>query len=309
MDRDGDKTMSINLLALGGGVDSTALALIDAHRIEACRWLDIAPASLDAAFPPCDAWVFSDPGAEFPATYRNLERLQLLADAGAHRFVTVQKEGETIVEYLLRLGTVPLMPGGPHTCSLKFKGEVLQKWAKAEFEGQSVTWAIGIEANEGARSKRFKAAKDAMQIFRYPLRELGLTRTDCLDWLRHIGWGEVAKSSCTFCPFMQEEEIVDLFRNQPDAAELARRIEARFEETSAVKHAAWNEAGQPLNSAGHAPRGMWRRDSWRAGARLWAKEIGGRRLRVAEWEIYAQGGMKALNESRGQLCFPIEQIK
>lgn len=52
---------------------------------------------------------------------------------------------------------------------------------------------------------------------------------------------------------------------------------------SAVKNKAWIDAGKPLNKGGRAPRGMWRKDSWAEGARLFAKTVEGRRLSVDEW--------------------------
>lgn len=36
---------------------------------------------------------------------------------------------------------------------------------------------------------------------RYPLLELGMSRTQCEMYLRHRGWGSVAKSACIGCPY------------------------------------------------------------------------------------------------------------
>lgn len=295
-----------HLLALGGGVDSTALALIDANRNLASEFLAISRSGLDVAFPPCKAWVFADPGAEFSQTYENLTRLEVLAEGIGKQLVTVRKgevEGtgrrETITEWVLRLGAVPLLPGGSHVCSLKFKGEVMQAWAKQQFPEAAICWAVGIEANESTRCKRFTQKTNSAQSFDYPLRELDLTRDRCIAWLAFCGWGEVHKSSCKFCPFMQDEEIISLFSNEPEAVELAALIEGRFRETSPQKHTAWLEAGCPTNKAGRAPKGMWRRDSWADGARLWAKSVDGGPISVEEWRTIAQGRLATLCESTG----------
>jgi hypothetical protein len=288
------------ILALGGGVDSTVLALIDADRERASSWLGIERAVLDAVFPSCSHWVFADPGAEFAVTYANIGRLEEVAALSSKELVTVRKQGENIQEWLLRLGTVPLMPGGAHVCSLKFKGEVMQAWAKDKFEGQPVNWAVGIEANEERRHKRFTPAKDSAHSFIYPLRELELARADCERLLHEWGWGEVRKSSCVFCPFMQSSEIIAVL-GDPETAPLVHAIERRFEQTSPLKYARWIEEGCPTNKAGRAPHGMWRRDSWKEGSRLFAKQVGGKRLSTREWEQFAKGGELALLEYEGQL--------
>ena len=54
----------------------------------------------------------------------------------------------TITDWVLSNGTVPVMAGGPHVCSVKFKGEVIHKWVDQNFPDQEITYLIGIEANE-----------------------------------------------------------------------------------------------------------------------------------------------------------------
>jgi hypothetical protein len=41
---------------------------------------------------------------------------------------------------------------------------------------------------------------------RYPLLELGMSREQCIAYLRRHGWGTVAKSACTFCPYRGNAE-------------------------------------------------------------------------------------------------------
>lgn len=267
------------LLSYGGGKDSTALIAMDLERDKSAAWLGISREELDAKLPRFDAAVFADPGAEFAATYRTLDRVAaLLGD----RFVRVAKDGETIAEWCKRLGTVPVMPGGSHICSKKYKGDVLAAWAAREGHVAPV-WLIGIEADEGHRVKRFTKPKGDAAEYRYPLVDLGLNRARIEQLLAFLGWPEVHKSSCVFCPFMSEGELRDMYHNDPDAWALAAEIEAAFREASPRKHGAWIDAGKPLNARGHAPRGMWRKDSYAEGARLFVKRIDGRQLSVGEW--------------------------
>lgn len=81
---------------------------------------------------------------------------------------------------------------------------------------------------------------------------------------------------------MSEGEIKNL-ASCAEEFEVAKAVEANFKKTSSAKHKAWKEAGKPLNKAGRAPRGMWRKDSYAEGARLFVKKVNGRQLSIAEW--------------------------
>ena len=168
------------------------------------------------------------------------------------------------------------------------------------FPAEKITYLIGIEANEGKRTAAFTKPKIDNAEYEYPLQDLGMTRQDCLDLLAEHGV-EVAKSSCVFCPFMSHDEIRAI-RNDPEAWETIKLVERRFSEESPRKHQAWLDAGQPFiwtkkevktdDSTGakftpigmRAPKGMWRKDAWGDGTRLFIRKHDGKQLSVAEWE-------------------------
>lgn len=104
------------ILSFGASVDSSAILLIH---------LFVKDLGIQYV-------VFADTGAEHPNTYRNVEYFKALCEARGLPFYVVSKGGETITEWCLRLGTVPVMAGGSHVCSKKFKGDVIQKWATVE---------------------------------------------------------------------------------------------------------------------------------------------------------------------------------
>jgi hypothetical protein len=278
-----------NILSFGAGVDSTALLAIELNRNVAAQALNISREELDAKFPKIDAVVFADVGAEFPETMENVSYAKGRCEAQNLRFEIVTNQNDTLQGSLAKNGTVPVMPGGSHTCSLRFKSGVTKAWAEKSFAG-TINWMIGIEANETARA--FKSPKGDVHQSHQPLVELGLTREGCIDLLDRLGWAiKVRKSSCFFCPFMQEAEIKELHDDHPLLWLQAIAIEENFQKTSPIKHQAWLDAGSPLieinrknGTTGYrAPKGMWAKDSWATGARLFAKKINGEQLSLADW--------------------------
>lgn len=278
-----------DVLAFGGGVDSTALLAMHLDRPRAAEILGITIEDLNRHLPKFSAVVFSDPGAEYQATYRNIETARQLCEDRDLRFEVVRREGENITEWVTRLGIVPVMPGGHHICSLKYKGEVMAKWAVEEFGGEEkVRWSIGIEFNEGHRVTRFEQSKKSKASSSFPLVALKIDRAKCEQIISELWPHDVVKSSCVFCPFMQESEIKNLTKCG-ESFEIAKKVEARFEESSKEKHQAWLDAGKPLNKAGRAPRGMWRKDSFKEGARLFARKVDGKQLSLKEWDEKLNG--------------------
>lgn len=274
-----------HIIAFGGGVDSSALLAINLKRDEAAALIGISRELLDEAFPVQDAVMFSDTGAERKATYANVERFESAYREAGIPFHRVRREKETITEWLMRTGTIPLMPGGRHLCSVKFKMEVMHPIAERMFPASNILWSIGIEANEDRRAnKSFTDRSGGVHTSVYPLRRLGLDRKACEAIIVALGFPAVVKSACVFCPFAQEHEIAQIIRDEPESWDLVKQIEANFQATSPRKHQAWIDAGRPLRSDGKAPVGMWRKDSYAAGARLFAKKVGGRQLSVLEWE-------------------------
>jgi len=268
----------MRILSFGGGVDSSAI--LTHHLFES---------SLDI-----DYVIFADTGAESKATYENVEFFKgLCADAGLPFKIVrrTDKNGvptENITEWVTRLGIVPLMPGGRHVCSKKYKGDVIQKWIDQTFPSEEITYLIGIEVDEGHRTERFTQPKSDKNTYEYPLVEMGMTRQDCVDLLAKYEI-KVVKSSCVFCPYMSREEIKDM-RNDPEAWETIKLVEKRFCETSPKNHQAWINAGKPLNAGGRCNTGHWRKDSWAEGARLFNNKYNGKRLSVSEWEQVIDAG-------------------
>jgi len=287
---------TVNMLSFGGGVDSTALLAMVLDRDKAAETLGITRETLDKALPPIVAAVFSDPGSEWPETYENIAYAEKRCAEVGLPLITVRHEinvyvhrdtGEElrtmkwrsldketkqeyektsrvypIFEWLMDSGSFPVIPGsGGHTCSMRFKGQVQQKWADKEFgdhEECNKHWLLGIESSEKGRSDRFtanrkKKTNQGKQIlghtYGYPLMDLGMDRKECLEMLEALGWEyDVQKSSCMWCPFVKEWEVDRLIDANGKGLEEALAIEERFYQTD--KHAQWHADGEPTKSNG-----------------------------------------------------------
>lgn len=81
------------------------------------------------------------------------------------------------------------------------RGQVAEQW-------------IGFSTDEVHRV----SDKDGVSysVKRYPLLELGMSRSDCQRWLTDRGWGSTAKSACIGCPFHGNSQWRDLRDNHPD---------------------------------------------------------------------------------------------
>ena len=286
------------ILSYGAGVDSTAILALDIFRDAGARILGISRQDLDAALPPINAVVFADTGAEKRRTYENLVTAMRLS-SGRLTVVRKLRDGRPyrIQDHHLRLGTLPVMPGCGHVCSVKFKQEAIRTWRRQTFGRRPVVQLIGYEHNEGprcAKAGRFTPEKGVAH--RFPLMELGLTRLRCEALLAALWPHPVVKSSCVFCPFMTEPELEDLYLNEPDNWALCRALEDAMRRESDRKHGAYLDAlaahaidpeanPSPLNSRGRCKTGYWSKHSWDEGLRVfWATRIDGRALSMAEWE-------------------------
>lgn len=73
---------------------------------------------------------------------------------------------------------------------------------------------LGITTDEASR---MKPSNISFIQHRFPLIELGMSRGDCLEWLRKKGYPRPPKSRCYFCPFQSDELWLDMKTNDPES--------------------------------------------------------------------------------------------
>lgn len=193
----------LRTISLGAGVQSTTLYLM----------------AVRGEIGPCpDAAIFADTQAEPPWVYEHLDRLERdhSATIPIHR-VTMGNLAEVALRGKrgVRIPRLPVFVKNPdgsrgmmrRQCTLSFKIEPIKTKSRQLLglqKGQRLAgryvveeW-VGISTDEAHRMKpsRFKGF-----VSRWPLIEMGMSRNDCITWLKDNGFDVPGKSACVFCPF------------------------------------------------------------------------------------------------------------
>lgn len=192
------------VVALSGGIDSTALALL-------C---------------PDATLMFTDTGWEFPELYAHLGRIEQVTGRSIVRLTGPHPDG--LVGMIRDKAFFP----GPRTryCTTEFKIFPLNRWLKSQVP---YALAIGLRADEPQRQVPW-TQMDGLTI-RYPLREQGLTRTDCVqicldaDLLPHYP-PYMLRGGCQGCFFKRPSEIQALFALAPQIADDLQALEEEVQD-------------------------------------------------------------------------------
>ncbi|QRM35004.1 hypothetical protein [Microvirga sp. VF16] len=199
------------LAALGLGVDSVAMLVELVERGERV-----------------DAALFADTGSERPQTYAYLPIFKEWLEKRGVPLIVVKYEPKNFKNYppyrtlesnCLTNGTLPSKAFGFGSCSSKWKIQPQELWAD-RWEPARRCWAaggkviklIGYDCSP-ADQKRYadRAGQDDPKYsYRYPLRELGWKREDCIARIKAAGLPVPVKSACFFCPVSKPHELHDL---------------------------------------------------------------------------------------------------
>jgi len=224
-----------NVLSLGGGVQSSYLAL---H------------ASKDPSYfgDPIDFAVFADTQDESKYVYNWLDWLIPLLAFPVYRVTAGslsesalamkttedgRKFSKTNIPFFTLnndggFGMIPF-----RGCTADFKIKPIQKFLRAQCgvtRGQKevsvVSW-IGISHDE---RQRMKDSRDKWSSNFYPLVEKRITRQRCIEWMLDNGYPEPPKSACVYCPFHSNKEWNRIKTQDPEgfakAIEFEKAIQA-----------------------------------------------------------------------------------
>lgn len=198
--------MPLDVLSLGAGVQSSTLALMAARG-------EVTPM-------PC-AGVFADVKAEPKAVIDWLDWLEKQLPFPIYR--VTHKEGllaaiENGAKRGVITGSPPMFTAAKdgtasmvtRACTRDFKIDVIAKEVRRimglkkgeRSAGRFATLWIGISTDE---ITRMKMARQKHLKHRWPLIEKRMSRWDCLRWMKLNGYPEPPKSSCTFCPYHDDD--------------------------------------------------------------------------------------------------------
>lgn len=207
----------LRVLSLGGGVQSTVLALMSAR----------------GELPRLDAAIFSDTGDEKRATYRPLDWLETQLP---FPLIRVRRDGPTLGETAASHATISNegTSGWPPWYLANPRGTV-QKQCNADFKRDVVTRAVrALMAERGIKLQRGKPIVEMWVGFttdelerlsdhrakfirhRWPLIELRMNKPDCRRWFELRQLPVPPKSSCVFCPYQSDAQWLAMKQNEAD---------------------------------------------------------------------------------------------
>jgi hypothetical protein len=184
-------------VAFSGGIDSTALAL-----------------TVEDATP-----IFTDTQWEFPDLYAHIDKFEQVTG----RKVECMTRDAGIPGYI---ESAKFMPSyGARWCTRMFKIEVMNDFMKSRLPCELL---IGLRADEPERRGNLTEL-DGLTI-RYPLRELGMKRRDCIrvcvenDLLPHYPVYMV-RGGCVGCFYKRKSEVLAMIALQPEVMDKLQALE------------------------------------------------------------------------------------
>jgi hypothetical protein len=221
----------MRVLSLGGGVQSSTLALMAAT----------------GEIEPPDCAIFADTGAEPQHVYAHLDWLETVLPYPLHR---VQARwgnlGDAVIAAFAsgsRLASVPLYtrdPDGmlPRQCSKEAKVRPIAAKVREMLgvapgarvpAGVNVEMWLGISTDE---AQRMKPSENAWMTNCWPLIDAGMSRRRCLAWLERHGYPIPGKSACVWCPYHNDAAWRQMKANQPEDFAVAVAFDAAIRDGS-----------------------------------------------------------------------------
>lgn len=201
----------MKIISLGLGIQSTAMYLMSSlGHIERA-----------------DYAIFADPDAELPDTYNLWSKIKLWKQK--NNGIPLIKKKKSLYNDIInayknntRFAKIPAhtSSGGImlRQCTAEYKIQIvikevrrLHKLKKHQRMKPTEMW-LGISLDE---IQRMKESQLYNVIYKYPLIDKRLTRSDCISFLEQNNFFNVKKSSCTFCPYHNNKAWKEIKQNYP----------------------------------------------------------------------------------------------
>ncbi|MQS14722.1 hypothetical protein F7Q99_21260 [Streptomyces kaniharaensis] len=204
-------------LSLGAGVQSTRLLLLAA----------------EGHLPGLDVAIFADTGWEPRAVYEHLDRIEReIAEPAGIPILRVSSGNirEDALGPSKRFASMPLHILNPQgteglsrrQCTGQYKIRPIKEQVRQLLgypHPQRVPAGVFVEQWIGISTDEVHRAKDADVAYmknRFPLIELGFSRSDCVRLLRSRGLGSTPKSACLGCPYHGNSQWRQLRDGSPE---------------------------------------------------------------------------------------------
>lgn len=200
-----------------------------------------------------DVVIFADTMAEPEDVYVKVQRDKKVCEDNGIRFEIVKFDNLLNPTHPNRL-YIPAFTINKHgrrgsllrSCTDRFKIQPIRKFLRKEMKAESVEMWLGISTDEASRMKdsRVKYA-----VNKYPLIDLGLSRNDCIEYLKKIGV-EASKSACVMCPYHNAKSWMKVRENESDwnmAVKYDERIRNIRKEKGTLLYI--HASGKPLEMA------------------------------------------------------------
>jgi hypothetical protein len=230
--KQGQSTMTTQILSYGGGIQTLAMVVLVARGV----------------LPRPDYVIAADTGREMPTTweYADTYARPLLATVGlelhvaSHDLATrdlYSPNGDLLVPVFTATGKLPTF------CSSEWKARVVSRYARRVLgiEGEIVNW-IGFSLDEKRRVK----GEDGRH---YPLLDLMLTKADCETIITSAGLPLPKKSRCYMCPHQHDAEWREVRSNPVLWAEATALDEALRENDE--RGGVWSQEVADLDATTH----------------------------------------------------------
>tara|TARA_B100000161_G_scaffold75395_1_gene51955 strand:- start:53 stop:886 length:834 start_codon:yes stop_codon:yes gene_type:complete len=229
---------TLRVLSLGAGVQSSTLALM-IHRGE-IRMVDCAIFADTQAEPPkVYEWLeFIKKTVSYPVhivTWRNLEQDVLDASKGeyqAFRIPFYTKNKETEQKGMLMRQCTADYKIKPLTIKVR---ELLgyKKGDRININEAKVEMLFGISTDE-LRRMRINPLRYVEN--QYPLiNDFGMSRQDCIAWMKDKNYPMPTKSACYFCPFHSQSGWKEIKENNPELFKKAVQMDKQIRDQEKYK--------------------------------------------------------------------------
>jgi hypothetical protein len=123
---------------------------------------------------------------------------------------------------------------GIRQCTRTFKIDVIRRKMRELREGDSVIQWMGISFDE---SHRMKGSRDKWCTNIWPLVDEGMTRHDCLEWMKEHRYPVPPRSACIKCPYHSDLEWRQMKRDRPqeflEAVLFEQKMQVQFTKATA----------------------------------------------------------------------------